>query len=208
MRVNLQYKLNLTHHTKIGNREKEDYNFLGLSTSKKIEHLKEQKINSEEGNAMGKRNTRSPKKAVNRRFNPVKAKLESISECFDQLRHGLPAKQEEYVEGDRITHSYVKSCFLMIIQRAVDINNVIIEFSGQTPPQQKHQSFRALHQNSAIDRETLDFFMNALDYYEKIANPYQELAPAELYDASLELLKYGEAYTSQLENFFVNFSPS
>lgn len=157
---------------------------------------------------MGKRNVRNPKKTANRRFNPVKAKLESINECFDQLRHGLPANQEEYIEGDRITHSYVKSCFLMIIQRAVDINNVIIEFSGQTPLQQKHHSFRALHQSRAIDRETMDFFIRALDCYEKIANPYQELAPAELYDTALQLLKYGEAYTRQLENFFVSLSPS
>lgn len=157
---------------------------------------------------MKKRNVRNPKKTTNRRFNPVKAKLESINECFDQLRHGLPAKQEEYIDGDRITHSYVKSCFLMIIQRAVDINNVIIEFSGQTLPQQKHHSFRALHQSNAIDRETMDFFMKALDCYEKIANPYQELAPAELYDTALQLLKYGEAYTRQLENFFVSLSPS
>ena len=156
---------------------------------------------------MRKKNVSSRKKTANRRFNPVKAKLESINECFEQLRHGLPAKQEEYVEADRITHSYVKSCFLMIIQRAVDINNVIIEFSGQIPPQQKHHSFRALHQNKVIDRETLDFFMKALDCYEKIANPYQELAPPELYDAALQLLKYGEVYTHQLENFFLNLSP-
>ena len=157
---------------------------------------------------MGKRNVRNSKKVANRRFNPVKAKLESINECFDQLRHGLPASQEEYIEADRITHSYVKSCFLMIIQRAVDINNVIIEFSGQTLPQQKHHSFRALHQSNAIDRETMDFFMKALDCYEKIANPYQELAPSELYDTALQLLEYGEAYTHQLKNFFVNLSPS
>lgn len=157
---------------------------------------------------MGKRNTRGSKKSANRRFNPVKAKLESISECFDQLRHGLPENQEEYVEADRITHSYVKSCFLMIIQRAVDINNTIIEFSGKTPPQQKHHSFRALHQSGAIDQETMDFFLNALDCYEKIANPYQELAPSELYETSIQLLKYGGAYTCQLENFFVNLSPS
>ena len=156
---------------------------------------------------MGKRKVRNAKKTANRRFNPVKAKLESINECFDQLRYGLPANQEEYIEADRITHSYVKSCFLMIIQRAVDINNVIIEFSGQTPPQQKHQSFRALYQNGVIDQETLDFFIKALDFYEKIANPYQELALSELYDAALQLLKYGEAYTHQLENFFVNHSP-
>ena len=95
----------------------------------------------------------------------------------------------------------------MIIQRAVDINNVIIEFSGQTPPQQKHQSFRALYQNRVINQETLDFFIKALDFYETIANPYEELAPSELYDAALELLKYGEAYARQLENFFVSRSP-
>ena len=95
----------------------------------------------------------------------------------------------------------------MIIQRAVDINNVIIEFSGQTPPQQKHHSFRALHQRGVIDRETTDFFMKALDCYEKIANPYQELAPSDLYDIALQLLEYGEAYTHQLENFFVSRSP-
>ena len=156
---------------------------------------------------MGKRSAKTPKKLTARRFNPVKAKLESISECFDQLRHGLPAKQEEYTEADRITHSYVKSCFLMIIQRAVDINNVIIEFSGQTPPLQKHHSFHTLHQYSTIDKETLDFFMKALDYYERIANPYQELPPSELYDASRELLEYGEAYTNQIEDYFLNSSP-
>ncbi len=155
---------------------------------------------------MQKRKMKTSKKSASRRFNPVKAKLESIGECFDQLRSGLPAKQEEYVEGDRITHSYVKSCFLMIIQRAVDINNAIIEFSGQTPPLQKHHSFRALHQNSTIDRETLDFFLKALDYYERIANPYEELPPAELYDASRELLEYGETYTHQIERFFLNTS--
>ena len=153
---------------------------------------------------MKKRNTKTSKKVAGHRFNPVKAKLESINECFDQLRHGLPAKQAEYVAGDRITHSYVKSCFLMIIQRAVDINNAIIEFSGQTPPLQKHHSFRTLHQNSTIDKETLDFFIQALDYYESIANPYQELPPSELYAAARELLKYGEFYTNQIENFFLN----
>ncbi len=157
---------------------------------------------------MGKRNTNTPKKSASRRFNPVKAKLESINECFEQLQNGLPASQEAYINGDRITHSYVKSCFLMIIQRAVDINNVIIEFKGQTPPQQKHHSFLTLHQNNAIDKKTLDFFVKALSYYENIINPYQELTPSELYEVSQDLLKHGEAYTHQLENYFVNFSPS
>jgi uncharacterized protein YutE (UPF0331/DUF86 family) len=157
---------------------------------------------------MGKRNTNTSKKPKSRRFNPVKAKLESINECFEQLQNGLPASQEAYIDGDRITHSYVKSCFLMIIQRAVDINNVIIEFKGQTPPQQKHHSFLTLHQDNAIDKKTLDFFVKALSYYENIINPYQELTPSELYDVSQDLLKYGEAYTDQLENYFVNFPPS
>ena len=157
---------------------------------------------------MEKKNKRASKKSASRRFNPVKAKLESMNECFEQLQNGLPESQEAYINGDRITHSYVKSCFLMIIQRAVDINNVIIEFKGQTPQQQKHHSFLTLHQNSAIDKKTLNFFMRALDCYENIINPYQELAPAELYNISLDLLKYGEAYTHQLENYFVNFSPT
>ena len=157
---------------------------------------------------MGNKNTSTQKKSASRRFNPVKAKLESINECFEQLQNGLPASQEAYIDADKITHSYVKSCFLMIIQRAVDINNVIIEFKGQTPPQQKHHSFLTLHQNNAIDKKTLDFFVKALSYYENIINPYQELAPAELYDASQDLLKHGKAYTHQLENYFVHFAPS
>ena len=92
----------------------------------------------------------------------------------------------------------------MIIQRAVDINNVIIEFKGQTPLQQKHHSFLTLHKNNAIDKKTLDFFIKALSYYENIINPYEELAPSELYDVSQDLLKYGEAYTDQLKNYFVS----
>ncbi len=157
---------------------------------------------------MEKKNTKTPKKLASRRFNPVKSKLESMNECFEQLQNGLPDSQEAYVKGDRITHSYVKSCFLMIIQRAVDINNVIIEFREQTPPQQKHQSFLTLYQNDAIDKKTLDFFIKALDYYENIVNPYQELSPSELYDVSCDLLKYGEAYTHQLESYFVNLAPA
>ena len=158
---------------------------------------------------MAKKNTNTAKKKLaSRRFNPVKAKLESMNECFEQLQNGLPDSQEAYIAGDRITHSYVKSCFLMIIQRAVDINNVIIEFKGQTPKQQKHHSFLTLHQNDAIDKKTLDFFIKALGYYENIINPYQELSPSELYDVSHDLLKYGEAYIHQLENYFVYLSPS
>ncbi len=155
---------------------------------------------------MVKRNVKTAKKTASRKFNPVKAKLESMNECFEQLRNGLPESQESYINGDRITHSYVKSCFLMIIQRAVDINNIIIEFKGQTPHQQKHYSFQTLHQNSAINKETLDFFMKALDCYESIINPYQELAPADLYDVSRDLLAYGETYTHQLEDYFEHFS--
>ena len=157
---------------------------------------------------MPKRDRNTAKKSTSRRFNPVKAKLESMNECFDQLQNALPVSPEAYVAADRITHSYVKSCFLMIIQRAVDINNAIIEFKGQTPLQQKYQSFLTLHQNNAIDKKTLDFFMKALEYYENIINPYQELAPAELYNASQDLLKYGKAYTHQLENYFANFRRS
>ena len=157
---------------------------------------------------MVKRNVKTAKRTASRKINPVKAKLESMNECFEQLRNGLPENQEAYINGDRITHSYVKSCFLMIIQRAVDINNVIIEFKGQTLHQQKHHSFLTLHQNSVIDKETLDFFTKALAYYESIINPYQELMPAELYNISRDLLAYGETYTHQLEKYFSNFSPA
>ena len=156
---------------------------------------------------MKKKNKRTSKRSAFRKINPVKAKLKSMSECFEQLQNGLPETQEAYINSERITHSYVKSCFLMIIQRAVDINNAIIEFKGQVPHQQKHHSFLTLHQNSAINKETLDFFMRALDCYENIINPYQELTPAELYDISCDMLTYGKVYTHQLENYFASFSP-
>ncbi len=144
------------------------------------------------------------KKSTSRRFNPVKSKLVSLQECLEQLRDGLPASKTEYIEAERLTHSYVKNCFLMIVQRAVDINNVIIEFSGQTLPSQKYHSFRMIQQNGAIDKETLAFFQMALDCYQKIANPYEELPPSELYDVSRMLLKQGEAYASQISRFFTD----
>lgn len=145
---------------------------------------------------------KSSKLSTSRRFNPVKAKLESLQECLEQLRDGLPASKTAYIEADRLTHSYVKNCFLMIVQRAVDINNVIIEFSGQTPPPRKYHSFRMIQQNGAIDKEALAFFQIALNCYQKIANPYEELPPSELYDVSGMLLKHGETYTCQISSFF------
>lgn len=135
-------------------------------------------------------------------FNPVKAKLAYMDECFGQLQNGLPDNKEDYVAADRLTHSYVKSCFLMIVQRTVDINNAIIEFSGKTPPYQKHQGFRVIKENGAIDADTLNFFEHALNCYQKIANPYEGLSPTELYDISSELLKHGRTYTHQIKAFF------
>ena len=142
------------------------------------------------------------KTQLQRQFNPVKAKLAYIEECFGQLQKGLPANKKEYIAADRLTHSYIKSCFLMIVQRAVDINNAIIEFSGKTPPYQKFQGFRAVQESGAIDEDTLNFFENALNCYQKIANPYEGIPPAELYDVSSQLLKHGKTYTHQIKNFF------
>ena len=90
----------------------------------------------------------------------------------------------------------------MIVQRAVDINNAIIEYSGKTPPYQKYQSFRTIQESGAINLETLNFFEHALACYQKIANPYDGLPPNELYDVSSQLLQYGKSYTQQIYNFF------
>ena len=147
-------------------------------------------------------------KTFPRHFNPVKAKLTYMDECFRQLHSGLPVDKNAYIEADRLTHSYIKSCFLMIVQRAVDINNAIIEFSGQTPPHQKHQSFRAVQERGAIDVETLDFFEHALACYQKISNPYEGLPPSELYDVSSQLLHYGKSYMRQLNAFFEDIALS
>lgn len=142
------------------------------------------------------------KKILARHFNPVKAKLAYMDECFSQLHKGLPEKKKDYIEADRLTHSYIKSCFLMIVQRAVDVNNAIIEFSGQTPPYQKHQGFRAVQESGAIDLDTLHFFEHALSCYQKISNPYEGLPPSELYDVSTALLLHGKTYTHQINAFF------
>lgn len=144
----------------------------------------------------------SQKNALQHQFNPVKVKLAYMEECFGQLQSGLPANKEEYVEADRLTHSYIKSCFLMIVQRAVDINNAIIEFSGKTPPYQKYQGFRIVQENGIIDLKTLNFFEHALNCYQKIANPYEGIPAPELYDVSSQLLQHGKAYTHQINEFF------
>lgn len=144
----------------------------------------------------------SQKKTLQHQFNPVKAKLAYMEECFGQLQSGLPANKEEYVAADRLTHSYIKSCFLMIVQRAVDINNAIIEFSGKTPPYQKFQGFRIVQESGVIDLKTLIFFEQALNCYQKIANPYEGVPASELYDVSSQLLQHGKDYTHQINEFF------
>ncbi len=150
----------------------------------------------------------SQKTPLQRQFNPVKAKLAYMEECFGQLQNGLPANKDEYIAADRLTHSYVKSCFLMIVQRAVDINNAIIEFSGKTPPYQKYHGFRAVQESGVIDLKTLNFFEHALTCSQKIANPYEGLPAPELYDVSSELLQHGKAYARQIYDFFQDTNPT
>lgn len=139
-----------------------------------------------------------------RSVNPVSVKLKYVQECLEQLRSGLPETKAEYVDADSLTHAYVKSCVLMSLQRMVDINNVIIGLTlkGETQQVQKHHSFLIVQKHGVIDSETLAFFQAALDCYGTIANPYEELAPSEMYDVSLGLLKHGEAYIRQIDGFF------
>ncbi len=135
-------------------------------------------------------------------YNPVRAKLASIQECLTQLAQALPASKQEYIAAERMTHSFVKSCFSMTLQRVVDANHVFIESRGEQPPGNKSRSFYLIWQGGSIDDETLDFFRRALDCYEKLIDPYKDLSDSQLYEITRALLKHGKRYIEQLDDFF------
>ncbi len=137
--------------------------------------------------------------------NPVSGKIAAVHECLQQLHQGLPDTESEYMTADRLTHAYVKSCFLMIIQRIADINTAIIAFCFNQHPKysrHKHYGFRIMQQHGAIDKSTVSFFQSALGHYRTIANPYEELPPSEMYKVSQMLLEQGKSYIQQIERFF------
>ena len=135
-------------------------------------------------------------------YNPVKGKLASMQECLTQLAQGLPASEHEYIAADRMTHSFVKSCFSMTLQRVVDTNHVFIESRGERPPSNKFRSFYLIWQSGTLDDETLDFFRRALDCYERLIDPYKDLSDSQLYDITRALLKHGKRYIDQMNEFF------
>ena len=128
--------------------------------------------------------------------------LASIQECLTQLAQALPASKQEYIAAERMTHSFVKSCFSMTLQRVVDANHVFIESRGEQPPGNKSRSFYLIWQGGSIDDETLDFFRRALDCYEKLIDPYKDLSDSQLYEITRALLKHGKRYIEQLDDFF------
>ena len=141
--------------------------------------------------------------SANSPYNPVKGKLASMQECLTQLAKALPASKHEYIAADRMTHSFVKSCFSMILQRVIDINHVFIESRGEQLPHNKSRSFYLIWQSGSIDDETLDFFRRALDCYKKLADPYHDLSDSLLYEMTHALLKHGKKYIDQMNEFFV-----
>ena len=149
--------------------------------------------------------TRKKKTAAKtRQVNPVRVKLDYVQECLAQLQSGLPETESAYVAADSLTHAYVKSCVLMSLQRIVDINNAVIGFSfrDETPPAHKHHSFIIMERHGAIEAETQAFFQAAMNCYQTLANPYEELPPPEMYRLSRGLMKHGAAYIQQIETFF------
>lgn len=140
---------------------------------------------------------------TNGSYNPVKGKLTSMQECLTQLAQALPASKQEYVAADRMTHSFVKSCFSMTLQRVIDVNHVFIESRGEQLPHNKYRSFFLIWQSGSIDDETLDFFQRALDCYKKLIDPYKELSDSQLYEMTCALLKHGKKYIDQMNEFFV-----
>lgn len=141
--------------------------------------------------------------STNSPYNPVKGKLASMQECLTQLAKVLPASKHEYIAADRMTHSFVKSCFSMILQRVIDINHVFIESRGEQLPHNKSRSFYLIWQSGSIDDETLDFFRRALDCYKKLVDPYHDLSDSLLYEMTHALLKHGKKYIDQMNEFFV-----
>ena len=135
-------------------------------------------------------------------FNPAQGKLNTMRECLGQLQVMLPATEAEYVKANAMTHSCVKSCFLMVMQRTVDTNHAVIEVVGGRPSaHNKLQTFLALQINGVIRDETFKFFRTALEFYQKVVN--QDSTDVEIYNMSIWLLRYGGAYISQVEDFFV-----
>ena len=139
-------------------------------------------------------------------YNPIRGKLASIQECLTQLAQVLPASEQEYIEAERMTHSFVKSCFSMTLQRVVDTNHAFIESRGEQPPGNKSQSFYLIWQGGSIDDETLDFFRRALDCYQKLIDPYKDLSDSQLYEMTRALLEHGKRYIDQMNAFFVGAS--
>ena len=134
-------------------------------------------------------------------FNPAQGKLNSIRECLGQLQAMLPASEEEYVKADSMTHSCVKSCFLMVMQRAINANHRVIEVEGGRPSYHNQlQTFLALQITGAISNETFEFFQAGLELYQKVVN--QDSTEVELYRVARGLLRYGDAYINQIEDFF------
>ncbi|MCZ6678215.1 MAG: putative dsRNA-binding protein [Candidatus Poribacteria bacterium] len=134
-------------------------------------------------------------------FNPTRGQLQSMQECLEQLHEALPASKAEYVNADRMTHALVKSCFLMLVQRAIDTNSVVIETGGKRPPYQKLQTFIAVWSAGAIADETLEFFKEALDYRQKMVAD-EDLSDAQIYAISQGILKHGQGYVNQVRGFF------
>ncbi|MDE0297994.1 MAG: hypothetical protein OXN17_05140 [Candidatus Poribacteria bacterium] len=141
--------------------------------------------------------------SANNAYNPVKGKLASMQECLTQLARVLPDSKQEYVTADRMTHSFVKSCFSMTLQRVIDINHVFIESRGEELPHNKFRSFFLIWQSGSIDDETLDFFKHALDCYKKLLDPYKDLSDSQFYEITRALLKHGRKYIDQMNEFFI-----
>jgi hypothetical protein len=134
-------------------------------------------------------------------FNPAHGKLNTIRECLGQLEAMLPASEEEYVKANSMTHSCVKSCFLMIMQRTINTNHRVIEVAGGSPSYHNQlQTFLALQIIGAIGDDTFGFFQAALELYPKVVN--QDSTEGEIYRIARGLLKYGGTYISQIEDFF------
>ena len=144
--------------------------------------------------------------SANSSYNPVKGKLASMQECLTQLAEVLPASKHEYISADRMTHSFVKGCFSMTLQRVIDINRVFIESRGEQLPHNKPRSFYLIWQSGSIDDETLNFFRRALDCYKQLIDPYDDLSDSQLYEMTRALLKHGKKYIDQMNEFFVGSS--
>lgn len=123
----------------------------------------------------------------------IRQRLVNMTAYADELSSHLVGSLDDYLR-DATRRRAVERLAQVVVENAIDVNNLILEREGSAPAPTARQSFEDVHNLGAIDDYVLDRFQRYVGMRNRIVHDYDRLDNRIIYYSARRLINDARQY--------------